>query len=339
MLHPFPWWSLRRWAAQDFLLAVYFGVLVLSAALGSGINARAEAMAMGAILALFVATLFFVRSPWMFGFPRVAGAIYRLVLFGAFLGSYLRLRTLLPAVTDRVADAQVYAVDLALFGFEPALSWDRFVTHERVEWFAFFYYLHFFVLAAHVFPLMLFGGRGPILARFVFGILVVFSLGHLLYLVVPGYGPFWFFRGQFLHEPLPGGYFWNLVQTAVAAGGAGKDIFPSLHTAGPSFVAMFAFVHHKHRPFCWTWIPLAIIAANIIGATLFLRWHYVIDIIAGLTLAAASVVASAHLPSREAAWRASVGLAPVFEPLFRNPFPKLFGAPATRAIFSPRSGT
>jgi membrane-associated phospholipid phosphatase len=123
------------------------------------------------------------------------------------------------------------------------------------------------------------------------------------------------------------------VGTAVAAGGAGKDIFPSLHTAGPSFVAIFAYRHRTRRPFCWTWLPLVFIAANIIGATLFLRWHYVVDVVAGLALAATSAHVCIRLADREARRRAATGLPPVFRPLVTNPLPRLFGGPANPRKF------
>jgi membrane-associated phospholipid phosphatase len=115
------------------------------------------------------------------------------------------------------------------------------------------------------------------------------------------------------------------VRKAVAAGGAGKDIFPSLHTAGPSFVAIFAFLHRTHRPFCWTWLPLAIIAANIIGATLFLRWHYVVDVVAGLFLATSAALGSRWISDHETRSRARRGVGPVFDPFLPNPSPRLFG--------------
>ncbi len=336
MIHPL---SLRRWASLDVLLVSYYGVFVLAACFGSGPNHALAMKGMSANLVVFVATVAFHRSDVAQRFSLFKSALYRTVLFAAFLTSYLQLQIVLPSVTTRILDAQVYAVDLALFGFEPALAWDRFVTPARVEWFAFFYYLHFFVLSSHVVPLMLFGGRGKLLASFTLGILIVFCTGHLTYLLVPGYGPFWLFRGQFTHEPLPGGTFWHMVQTAVAAGGAGKDIFPSLHTAGPSFVAMFAFVHRRTRPFCWTWPVLVFIAANIIGATLFLRWHYIVDVIAGLALAAAATAATVHISSNEAVWRAKAGLAPVFDEFLPNPAPAVFGAAETsrKSLGDPRN--
>lgn len=320
--------SLRRWALLDVALTGYYAFFVLAVLLGSGPNRELALPAVTTNLVVFVAAVAFHRGPWAERFPVFKDSLYRTVLFGSFLISYLELQIVLPAVTSRVVDEHVYAADLALFGFEPAIAWDRFVTPARVEWFAFFYYLHFLVLASHVLPLLFFGGRGPLLARFVLGILFVFCVGHMSYLAVPGYGPFWYFRGRFAHEPLVGGTFWNLVRTAVAAGGAEKDIFPSLHTAGPSFVAAFAYVHRARRPFCWTWVPLVFIAANIIGATLFLRWHYIVDVLAGLALALVAAFGCVRVADREARRRAAAGVLPVFRPLLPNPWPRVFGGPA-----------
>ena len=183
MIHPL---SLRRWASLDVLLASYYGVFVLAACFGSGPNHALAMKGMSANLVVFVATVAFHRSDVAERFSLFKSALYRTVLFAAFLTSYLQLQIVLPSVTSRILDAQVYAVDLALFGFEPALAWDRFVTPARVEWFAFFYYLHFFVLSSHVVPLMLFGGRGKLLASFTLGILIVFCTGHLTYLLAHG---------------------------------------------------------------------------------------------------------------------------------------------------------
>ena len=318
--------SLRRWAVLDLLLTAYYAFFVGAVLFGSGPGREQVLPAVTANLVVFVAVAAWHRSPWGAHFTLAKGAVYRTMVLATFLTSYLELQFVLPAVTSRIVDAQVYAADLAIFGFEPALAWDRYITPARVEWFAFFYYLHFLVLASHVVPMLLFGGRGQLCTRFTLGILIVFCVGHTTYLAVPGYGPFWYFRGQFQHEPLEGGLFWNLVRTAVAAGGAGKDIFPSLHTAGPSFVAIFAFLHRTRRPFCWTWFPLALIAANIIGATLFLRWHYIVDVVAGLALATGAALVCVRIADREAHWRARRGVAPVFDPFLPNPSPRLFGA-------------
>jgi len=108
-------------------------------------------------------------------------------------------------------------------------------------------------------------------------------------MIVPGYGPYRYLAADFKHE-LSGGLFWGLVKSAVSAGGAQKDIFPSLHTAAPTFFALFSFRYRKVAPFKYTWPIVAFCASQIICATMFLRWHYLVDICAGITLATTALL-------------------------------------------------
>ena len=108
--------------------------------------------------------------------------------------------------------------------------------------------------------------------------------------------------GHFQHE-LPHGMWMDMVLSTVATGGAQMDIFPSLHTATPTFIAMFSFRHRNKLPFKYTWPVVVFFAVNIIIATMFLRWHYIIDVVAGLTLATLAVLLSTRLTRIEAGRR------------------------------------
>jgi membrane-associated phospholipid phosphatase len=57
---------------------------------------------------------------------------------------------------------------------------------------------------------------------------------------------------------------------------------------------------------------MAFAATQIIGATMFLRWHYLIDIIAGITLATTAALVSYRVIQWESARRERAGLRPVF---------------------------
>ena len=83
-----------------------------------------------------------------------------------------------------------------------------------------------------------------------------------------------------------------------------KDIFPSLHTAAPTWFTLFAFQRAKHDP-RWRWPArvTAFFAANIIFSTVFLRWHYVIDVAAGLLLAFTASRLAVRLARIEEQWR------------------------------------
>jgi hypothetical protein len=241
--------------------------------------------------------------------------LYRLTIFGTIVASYFELRVILPTVSTRAVDASIFAFDMRVFHVEPSLAWDRFVTPQTTEWFAFFYFSYFFLLAIHTVPFALFVKNTDLLARFALGITIVFCVGHMTYMLVPGYGPYAYLAGEFQH-PLTGGFFWGLVQEAVAAGGAMKDIFPSLHTAVPTFFALFSFRYRRELvAFRFSWPLVAFSAAQIICATMFLRWHYLVDILAGLTLAAAADALSARLVPWDERRRAARGLEPAWSPL------------------------
>src|SRR5271163_2194787 len=80
-------------------------------------------------------------------------------------------------------------------------------------------------------------------------------------IVVPGWGPYWYFNGSFQHE-LHGPMFWPLVRQTVDAGGAQKDIFPSLHTAVPTFIAIFSFRHRRLAPLKCSWRVIVFLATQ-----------------------------------------------------------------------------
>jgi hypothetical protein len=204
-------------------------------------------------------------------------------MFMPMVLSYLTLRACLPALQPRLLDAQLLQLDRALFGETPAIALDRFVTPASVEWFAFFYYAYFALIGSHLIGTLIFD-RGRRQYELLLGAAVVVAVGHTLYTVVPGAGPHAYCAGMF-HHALIGGAWWGRVEEAVSANGAMLDIFPSLHTAVPTLIALHGFRHRQRAPFRQTWRPIAFAVVNIVIATVFLRWHYAADLLAGGTLA------------------------------------------------------
>ena len=88
------------------------------------------------------------------------------------------------------------------------------------------------------------------------------------------------------------------------------DIFPSLHTAAPLFFTLFAFRHRDRLPFRYAWPVLAFFSLNIMVATLYLRWHWVIDVVAGIAHASIALLLAAKLTKRDLARRTTLGLTP-----------------------------
>jgi len=211
--------------------------------------------------------------------------LHRLGLALPLAGVYLALRRYLPALALQPCDFALLALDRQLFGETPAVLLERFASRAAVDWFAFCYYAYFFLIGGYVVGTLL-RDRGARAAELVLGIALVTALGQSLYTLVPGVGPH--AASELFAGPLDGGAWWGRVLALVARAGAGLDIFPSLHTAHPVLLALHAFRHRQRGAYRLIWLPTALLAANMVVSTMFLRWHYGIDVLAGLALAFAA---------------------------------------------------
>ena len=242
----------------------------------------------------------------------VRTVIYRTGIFLPACLSYFLIGWLNPALDRPLLDAELMAVDQALFTITPSIWLQRFNHLGTIEWFSFFYYSYFYLMALMVLP-ALFAPRGRPQAELLFGSLLVACVGHSGYTLVPGYGPYHFLE---FGEPVAGGFWWDRVLETVLSGGAMMDIFPSLHTAYPIFFALHSFSHRSSSVHRFLWPALALIGANIVVATLLLRWHWGIDVIVGLLLAVVAHQAAVAVVGREYG-RESEGRQRVWEPLRR----------------------
>ncbi|MDP9001500.1 MAG: phosphatase PAP2 family protein [Myxococcota bacterium] len=304
----------KNFASQDWLTVGYLVVLLGALVLGKGPNRDACLIRVSADLGVFLFIIALVRGQVLRWGGVASSLIYRTAVIGAMLSSFFQLREILPAVSPWTDDARIYAFDLHVFGFEPSIVFDRYVAPATTEWFAFFYFLYFLILSVHILPMVYWQRDTHLLGRFGTGLLLIFCVAHVAYMIVPGFGPYWYLKDAFHHQ-LQGATFWRLVREAVEAGGAQKDIFPSLHTAVPTYFAIFSFRHRRLLPFKLWWPAIAFLATQIIIATMFLRWHYLIDVVAGVTLAVAGSLLGQHIANWERAKRERLGLQPVWTPL------------------------
>jgi membrane-associated phospholipid phosphatase len=274
---------LTNFAPQDWLVLGYLTFLNLALLVAKGDGVTKSALRMGALLLTCAVVVVSVRARW-FTHGLWAPLAYRLSLQGIVQFSYFFLGAYLPLVNPRSLDASLYSIDLRYFGFEGCLWADAHISPFASEWFAFFYFCYFFLLLSHSIPIVMFSRNERLLSEFGIGILTLFCVGQVVYALVPGYGPVRelapVFSGKFPH-----GLWLDSVMRTVASGGAQKDIFPSLHTAAPTFLTLFSYRHRRQMPFGYTWPVVGFFALNIIAATMYLRWHWVIDVAAGLVLA------------------------------------------------------
>jgi membrane-associated phospholipid phosphatase len=270
-------------AAQDWLLLLYCAVLAVLVVANDGPRVTRSLLWIALDLGVCLVGIVLYRGAVLGA--RAGLLVYRAGLVGAILGSYLQLQVILPDFAPHAVDAKLLAIDAWLFGAAPPLVLERFVSPALTEWFAFFYFSYFFVLAAYVFPLVGTRRDDRMTSELTLGLVLLFTLAQTLYFVVPAFGPYHHMREAFA-RPLMGGMFWTLVERTVDRAGAKLDVFPSLHAAVPTFLALFSIRYRRERPLAYLWPITAFIASQIVIATVYLRWHYVVDVAAGIALAA-----------------------------------------------------
>jgi len=184
--------------------------------------------------------------------------------------------TLLLVTTDR--DPALIALDQRLFGFQASLVLQRIVSPWLTASMDLAYFFHLLNIPLVACFLYLCRDR----ARFremMCGLMVVSFLGLLGYLLVPAIGPMYTFRNQYtvpLRQSL--GVF-NREVDFMDFARIRRDVFPSLHVAISFLVWLYAYRNSK-RLF-WILSPLIL---SLWFSTVYLRYHYLVDVLAGLIL-------------------------------------------------------
>jgi membrane-associated phospholipid phosphatase len=198
---------------------------------------------------------------------------------------YENFHDLTDLVRPQVVDATLRRLDERLLGVEPALALSRLSRPWLTEYMTFCYALYF------VYPtivLVTLYARGDFIRFREFGLALslAFYLGLVGYMLVPAIGPRYAMAGE-LSAPLDG--IW-LTARAAAAWNAlesvKRDCFPSLHTALTA-ISLIYFWRYRNA---WKWGRFLLFACaplifSLWCSTIYLRYHYFVDVLAGFALA------------------------------------------------------
>lgn len=221
-----------------------------------------------ALLMAFLAVSYFARRhPLVHAFAVVVVlmTLYQTVAEPAF------------TVMGGASDAKLAAIDRVLAGgHDPALVAAGWLTPRGLEVFSFIYgifipYLWLSILLGCI------GRPDDERARFVVGLSITYALAYLGYLFVPSRGPVEFYA---FAAPLHGGRFHALVLESVRQTGGNHGAFPSLHVGASAYLCLFDLRRHLLRGL--TYLPMVLLIAM---STVFLRYHYLLDIVTGFAIA------------------------------------------------------
>jgi hypothetical protein len=222
----------------------------------------------GAVTALYGSTVAGLR-----GGREVPQKIRLLVSYGFMAWFYFSIARLTASLGLPIWDETLYALDRALFQETPAV----FCQSLTVPWLtdllsacylSFHIYLQLAVL--HVLWRPLDAG-----VRFSIYLFTTYAVGFLGYLLMPAMGP-WKAFPQLFATPLTGGALTELNAWVVSRGSSVYDVFPSLHL----LVTLVLLDHDWREVRRRFWIML-LPAVGLAFATIYLRYHYAVDLIAG----------------------------------------------------------
>jgi membrane-associated phospholipid phosphatase len=199
---------------------------------------------------------------------------------------YKEMAVLIPAVRSWDADRWLANLDYRIWGAHPTVWLERIQTPALTEFLQLAYTL--FVPAVMLVPALLWiRRRYRDFQYYAFLIALGFLGSYVGYLLVPARGPR-FLLAPLQHEPLRGLWLFARMQTGLdRLESAHYDCFPSGHTALTMLAAWGSRMVSKrlYRVYLF-YTPV------IIFATVYLRYHYTVDLLAGAALALAAILAA-----------------------------------------------
>lgn len=252
----------NRYAQQEGLLGARYpgGIYRLAMAIG------------------LLAGLFGGRRLWPHS--RVLKALREILPFLSCILIYTNLHDTIGFVNPHDIHDALIAAELWIFGVQPTIWAEQFITPERTEVMSFFYTCFFWI--APVVPLYLLSKRRwPEFRMATLGIIVCFFAGYFLYVLFPAGPP----RLVLAHEYTKTLAGYNSAFTRLSSNAIdllphdSRAAFPSLH--GAISLLALAYAWRFVRPLFWIMIPFVL---GLWVSTVYLRHHFIVDLFAGWAL-------------------------------------------------------
>lgn len=271
---------LLRLRPSDTATIIFAAVLAVIA-----IIFRAELPKAGLLIVLFLSLIlmqivFFILKDksgllkfiYDLGFP-----VFSVVVFFETVGNIVH------DINPYDIDALLAEIDLAVFGVHPTVFLERTISPFLTDALQIAYSSYYF-LPVILGIVLLKNKKENEFANALFLILLCFYLSYAGYMLFPALGPR-FYLSSLQTVELKGFLVTEMIQeTLNRLEGIKRDAFPSGHTA-IALTVLYASYKFKLKIF-WIFLPFVI---GLIFSTVYCRYHYVIDVAAGILLAIVTV--------------------------------------------------
>jgi membrane-associated phospholipid phosphatase len=201
---------------------------------------------------------------------------------------------IIPWVRPRTFDDLLIRADFRLFGgHHPTVLLERFV-HPLLTTVLQFAYISYYPMAIVLCVVLFLKKNETAFDQAVFGIILCFYLSYIGYMLVPAVGPRFTLAHLQTRDLAAGPLVTAIQETLNALENTKTDAFPSGHTA----VALTTLFYARKSGERVLTVLLLPAVTGLILSTVYLRYHYVIDVLAGVALTAITV----HLAPPLYAW-------------------------------------
>ncbi len=284
----------RFWAVDKLILAYLAGVGALVAVYWNRLPEAAELRGLhgaGAVGIVWGST----RG------GRVVGCLHHWYPLPLVAACYKEMAILIPVVRDAAADRWLADLDFSIWRANPTVWLERVQTPALTDFLQLDYTL--FIPAVLLVPWLLWRKRRFADFRYcAFLISLGFLASYIGYILVPARGPR-FLLDSLQHSPLQGGWVVDAMRTTLdRLESAHYDCFPSGHGE----LTIIAWWSSRQISKRLSWVYLAHTLC-IIFATVYLRYHYTVDLAAGALLAAVLIAAGPRLYRKLSGREDSIG--------------------------------
>lgn len=266
------------WAADKLLLAYLAGTSALVAVYWNRLPEAPELLTLhfGAGIAIVLASARGGRAVWYFRHW------YPLPLLAS---CYKEMAILIPAVRGATADQSLADLDFSIWHANPTVWLERFQAPALTDFLQLAYTLY--VPAVVLVPWLLWRKRRFADFRYcAFLISLGLLTSYIGYILVPARGPR-FLLDHLQHSPMQGGWVVDVMRTTLdRLESVHYDCFPSGHGE----LTIIAWWSSRQISKRLSRVYLAY-TLSIIFATVYLRYHYTVDLVAGALLAAVLIAA------------------------------------------------
>jgi len=264
---------------QLFVLITFFR-LIRKASLSDPLSLLYASFLLAAALLIYLSTRATNQWAW-----RLRLLYYPIVMNVAY-------RNMAPVVArihgGALLDSALRHMDAFLVGQNLSLRLEPHVRPLFTEPLSFCYMLFIPYLTFSM--LWYFAGSLPLLKRFYLGLFTIYGFGFLGYTFIPAAGPYLAMTREF-HVPFSGWHFTQWNAAMVRYGSNGVDVFPSLHCAVSSYMLFFDRWYKK-----WRFRLYALPCLGLWFSTIYLRYHYFIDVVVGFALSAGVLYLTRRYP-------------------------------------------